>query len=32
MYQDASGFWILVYVDDMLIICKSMEVLAKFKE
>jgi len=32
MYQEASGFWILVYVDDMLLICKSTELLEKFKQ
>lgn len=32
MYQDSDGFWILVYVDDMLLVCKSTELLEKFKQ
>ena len=29
LYQDALGFWILAYVDDLLLLCKSPELLAK---
>ena len=31
MYQASNGFWILVYVDDMLLLCKSDDMLKKFK-
>jgi len=31
MYQASNGSWVLVYVDDMLLLCKSEALLKKFK-
>jgi len=32
MYQGSNGFWVLVYVDDMLLLSKSEELLNQFKD